>query len=164
VQGATDLGVLADTLPGYYGLSAALGAHWGTGFGRKTLNGCNPVSPRRRSTTPHDETLTGIPVSRWIDGVLETRKTSDQRTTPVRWVLVGPTPPNSQTLKRKWSPRLEKLDLMVVVIRPKTVFRRYAGRQDGLYCCPNDQFEKPAVLHGVSNRSLQCAIRSLTPV
>ena len=28
VQGATDLGVLADTLPGYYGLSAGSWAHW----------------------------------------------------------------------------------------------------------------------------------------
>ncbi|MEP3563097.1 MAG: molybdopterin-dependent oxidoreductase, partial [Marinobacter sp.] len=28
VQGATDLGVLADTLPGYYGLSAGAWAHW----------------------------------------------------------------------------------------------------------------------------------------
>ena len=28
VQGATDLGVLADTLPGYYGLAAGSWAHW----------------------------------------------------------------------------------------------------------------------------------------
>jgi formate dehydrogenase major subunit len=38
VQGATDLGVLMDTLPGYYGLAEVRG-HTGPASGRKTLTG-----------------------------------------------------------------------------------------------------------------------------
>jgi formate dehydrogenase major subunit len=38
VQGATDLGVLIDTLPGYYGLAPVRG-HTGPASGRKTLTG-----------------------------------------------------------------------------------------------------------------------------
>ena len=78
VQGATDFGVLSHTLPGYYGLAEGSWKHWAKS-GILTMNGWQRVSTRRllrrREVAPtkivNAATLMGIPVSRWIDGVLE---------------------------------------------------------------------------------------------
>ena len=73
VQGATDLGILSHTLPGYYGLSKGAWGHWARGWGEDfdwlsnqfaTVKGADGKDKNLMN-------LTGIPVSRWIDGVLE---------------------------------------------------------------------------------------------
>ena len=46
VQGATDLGVLANTLPCYYGLSEGAWRHW-SGYGASTSNGSRAASIRK---------------------------------------------------------------------------------------------------------------------
>ncbi|WP_438879593.1 hypothetical protein, partial [Bacillus cereus group sp. Bce015] len=72
VQGATDLGVLADSLPGYYGVAEGAWRHWAkvwdvdfdwiaNRFDQGTYGGTKPMNSF------------GIPVSRWIDGVLENK-------------------------------------------------------------------------------------------
>ena len=75
VQGATDFGVLSHTLPGYYGLSDGAWKHWSkvwgldyewvkSRFDQDQVEGDkgDPVNPMNYK---------GIPVSRWVDGVLE---------------------------------------------------------------------------------------------
>lgn len=77
VQGATDLGVLADTLPGYYGLSAGSWAHWARVWEEDLDWLKGQFSQETVGDTPMMN-LTGIPVSRWIDGVLEDKENLDQ--------------------------------------------------------------------------------------
>ena len=97
VQGATDLGVLAHTLPGYYGLSGGAWAHWARVWEEDLdwLKG----SSHDQGADGKDKSLmnlTGIPVSRWIDGVLEDPDNMDQPDKVRAMVLWGHAP-NSQT-------------------------------------------------------------------
>ena len=63
--------------------------------------------------------LTGIPVSRWIDGVLEDPANTDQPNAVRAMVLWGHAP-NSQTRMKEMKTAMEKLDMLVVIdpIRP----------------------------------------------
>ncbi|MEO1544137.1 MAG: molybdopterin-dependent oxidoreductase, partial [Pseudomonadota bacterium] len=72
VQGATDLGVLMDTLPGYYGLSKGSWKHWA----RVWEVGDDYMLGRFKSQDMMN--AKGIPVSRWFDGVLEDKANLDQ--------------------------------------------------------------------------------------
>jgi len=73
VQGATDLGVLSHTLPGYYGLSAGAWAHWSRVWNEDLdwLKGQFATVKNADGKDKNLMNLTGIPVSRWIDGILE---------------------------------------------------------------------------------------------
>jgi formate dehydrogenase major subunit len=162
VQGATDLGVLADTLPGYYGLSAGAWAHWARVWEEDLdwLKG-------RFSSASFDDTsmmnLTGIPVSRWIDGVLEDKENIDQPDNTRAMVLWGHAP-NSQTRQKEMTTAMEKLDLMVVVDPYPTVSAVMQDRQDGLYLLPaSTQFETRGSVTA-SNRSLQWRDQVVQPL
>ncbi|MDX1513751.1 MAG: molybdopterin-dependent oxidoreductase, partial [Gammaproteobacteria bacterium] len=85
VQGATDLGVLSHTLPGYYGLSMGSWGHWarvwGTDlewlkarFDREERPGEFYGEEGGDDKVIDNMTSKGIPVSRWVDGVLEDKK------------------------------------------------------------------------------------------
>ena len=68
VQGATDLGLYCSTLPGYYGLAAGAWKHWAAVWqvDYEWLVG--------RFASKDFMEKKGIPVSRWIDGVLEKKE------------------------------------------------------------------------------------------
>jgi formate dehydrogenase major subunit len=162
VQGATDLGVLADTLPGYYGLSAGAWAHWARVW-EEDLDWLKS----RFSSASFDDTsmmnLTGIPVSRWIDGVLEDKENIDQPDNTRAMVLWGHAP-NSQTRQKEMTTAMEKLDLMVVVDPYPTVSAVMQDRQDGLYLLPaSTQFETRGSVTA-SNRSLQWRDQVVQPL
>ena len=88
VQGATDLGVLADTLPGYYGLAEGSWKHWSRvwDLDYDWVKALRPgqYTRRRRRGAVHPMNTAGIPVSRWIDGVLEDSELSTRRTSSRR--------------------------------------------------------------------------------
>ncbi|TMV13346.1 formate dehydrogenase subunit alpha [Arenibacterium halophilum] len=157
VQGATDLGVLADTLPGYYGLSAGSWAHWARVW-QEDLDWLK--------TRFHDEDImqaTGIPVSRWIDGVLEDKDNIDQPDRVRAMVLWGHAP-NSQTRGTEMKTAMEKLDLMVVVDPYPTVSAVMQDRTDGVYLLPAaTQFETRGSVTA-SNRSLQWREQVVAPL
>jgi formate dehydrogenase major subunit len=83
VQGATDLGVLANTLPCYYGLSEGAWRHWSAVWGLdfEWVKGrFDPESYEEVGGAPVSAMNTkGIPVSRWIDGVLEDKENIAQK-------------------------------------------------------------------------------------
>jgi formate dehydrogenase major subunit len=93
VQGATDLGVLSHTLPGYYGLSTrvleALGPRLGREDYRLAEGPLRAIRRKGRQGQADDEPA-GIPVSRWIDGVLEDKENIDQPDNVRAMVLLGP--------------------------------------------------------------------------
>ncbi len=162
VQGATDLGVLADTLPGYYGLAEGSWAHWA----RVWEEDLDYLKSRFSQDSFNDTPMmnaTGIPVSRWIDGVLEDKENLDQPDVTRAMVLWGHAP-NSQTRQKEMKTAMEKLDLLVVVDPFPTVTAVLQDRQDGAYLLPaTTQFETRGSVTA-SNRSLQWRDKVIEPL
>ena len=164
VQGATDLGVLADTLPGYYGLAAGSWAHWARVWEEDLdwLKGRFAVWDKDgKSRAMMNEK--GIPVSRWIDGVLEAKENLEQPDNTRAMVLWGHAP-NSQTRMLEMKEAMEKLDLLVVVDPFPTVSAVLHDRKEGAYLLPaTTQFETSGSVTA-SNRSLQWREKVVEPL
>ncbi|MFA8388176.1 MAG: formate dehydrogenase subunit alpha [Pelagibaca sp.] len=162
VQGATDLGVLADTLPGYYGLAPGSWAHWARVWNEDLDYLKGRFSQEKVGDTPMMN-LTGIPVSRWIDGVLEDRENLDQPDNTRVMVLWGHAP-NSQTRLPEMKTAMEKLDTLVVIDPFPTVSAVLHDRTDGVYLLPaTTQFETRGSVTA-SNRSLQWRDQIMAPM
>ncbi len=164
VQGATDLGVLADTLPGYYGLAAGSWAHWARVWEEDLdwLKGRFATMDKNgKSKAMMNEK--GIPVSRWIDGVLEAKENLEQPDNTRAMVLWGHAP-NSQTRMTEMKEAMEKLDLLVVVDPFPTVSAVLHDRKEGAYLLPTTtQFETYGSVTA-SNRSLQWREKVVEPL
>jgi formate dehydrogenase major subunit len=174
VQGATDLGVLSHTLPGYYGLSEGAWKHWAqvwdldyewikNRFDQKVYEGTDGYEEGGAGKALSPMYTNGIPVSRWIDGVLEDKENIDQNDNLRAMVLWGHAP-NSQTRGPEMKKAMEKLDLMVVVDPYPSVSAVMSDRQDGLYLLPaSTQFETYGSLSS-SNRSIQWRHKIIEPL
>ena len=148
VQGATDMCLLADSLPGYYGLAAGSWKHWA----RVWDVDYDWVKGRFASQKLMESK--GIPVSRWIDGVLEKKENIDQPNN-IRAMVYWGHAVNSQTRLPEMKKAMEKLDLMVVIDPVPTFASIIPDRKDGIYVLPaTTQFETYGSVTA-SNRSLQ---------
>jgi formate dehydrogenase major subunit len=106
--------------------------------------------------------LKGIPVSRWVDGVLEDKNNIDQPDNLRAMVFWGHAP-NSQTRMKEMKTAMEKLDLMVVIDPYPTVSAVLSDRSDGVYLLPaTTQFETYGSVTA-SNRSLQWREKVIEP-
>ncbi|MDP4032474.1 MAG: formate dehydrogenase subunit alpha [Pseudorhodobacter sp.] len=165
VQGATDLGVLSHDLPGYYGLAAGSWAHWARVW-EEDLDWLKGRFASIKDAEGKDVSLmntNGIPVSRWIDGVLEDKDNIDQPDNVRAMVLWGHAP-NSQTRGAEMKTAMEKLDMLVVVDPYPTVSAVLHDRTDGVYLLPaSTQFETRGSVTA-SNRSLQWRDKVIEPV
>ena len=165
VQGATDLGVLSHTLPGYYGLSDGAWGHWSrvweTDFDYLKARFATAKGADGKESSLMN--LTGIPVSRWIDGVLEDPENMDNPDN-VRGMVFWGHAPNSQTRMKEMKTAMEKLDLMVVVDPYPTVSAVLSDRKDGVYLLPAcTQFETYGSVTA-SNRSIQWRDKVVDPL
>ncbi|CAO3351168.1 formate dehydrogenase subunit alpha [Azospirillum melinis] len=157
VQGATDFGVTSDSLPGYYGLAEGAWRHWA-----------------RVWDLPYDSILkrfgskalmesTGIPVSRWFDGVLEAKENLDQPN-PVKGMVFWGHAPNSQVRLPDMKKAMEKLELLVVVDPYPTMTAVLPDRKDNFYLLPAaTQFETSGSATA-SNRSVQWRDKIMEPL
>ncbi|GGC20661.1 formate dehydrogenase [Marivita lacus] len=162
VQGATDFGVVADSLPGYYGLAPGSWAHWARVWNEDLDWLKAQFSQEMVGDTPMMN-LTGIPVSRWIDGVLEDKENIDQPDNTRVMVLWGHAP-NSQTRLPEMKTAMEKLDTLVVIDPFPTVSAVLHDRTDGVYLLPaTTQFETRGSVTA-SNRSLQWRDQIMAPM
>jgi formate dehydrogenase major subunit len=156
VQGATDFCVLSHSLPGYYGLAAGSWKHWARVW---------DVDYEWIKGRFADEKLmqsAGIPVSRWIDGVLEDKENMDQPDN-VRVMVFDGHAPNSQTRLKEMKVAMEKLDMLVVIDPYPTVSAVLHDRKDGVYLLPaTTQFETYGSVTA-SNRSLQWREKVIEP-
>ena len=156
VQGATDMCVLSDNLPGYYGLAAGAWKHWS----RVWDVDYDWIKGRFASQKLMESS--GIPVSRWIDGVLDDKKNIDQPNNIHAMVYWGHAV-NSQTRLPEMKKAMEKLDLMVVVDPVPTFASVIPDRKDGIYLLPSTtQFETYGSVTA-SNRSLQWRDKVFNP-
>ena len=157
VQGATDFGILSHTLPGYYGLAKGSWKHWARVWDvdYEFLAGQFAEEKFMNSS--------GIPVSRWVDGVLEDKANLDQPDNLRAMVYWGHAV-NSQTRLPEMKKAMEKLDLMVVIDPVPTFAAVIPDRQDGIYVLPAaTQFETRGSVTA-SNRSLQWRDKVVEPV
>ncbi|MDA0998542.1 MAG: molybdopterin-dependent oxidoreductase, partial [Proteobacteria bacterium] len=157
VQGATDMCVLSHSLPGYYGLAKGSWGHWARVWGvdYDYLKGRFESEKLMQSA--------GIPVSRWVDGVLEDKKNMDQKDNLRAMVYWGHAV-NSQTRLPEMKKAMEKLDLMVIIDPVPTFASVIPDRKDGIYLLPaSTQFETSGSVTA-SNRSLQWRDRVVKPV
>ncbi len=166
VQGATNVGVLADSLPGYYGLAEGSWKHWCNVWGLEFdwvksrfdtgsyEGGEKPVSVMNTN---------GITVSRWIDGVLEDPANIAQKDSLKAMFLWGHAP-NSQTRGPEMKKAMEALELLVVIDPYPTHTAVLPDRTDGMYLLPAcTQFETYGSVTA-SNRSLQWREKVIEPL
>ncbi|SOD90899.1 formate dehydrogenase subunit alpha [Caenispirillum bisanense] len=157
VQGATDFGVVADSLPGYYGLAEGSWKHWARVWGLDY----DYLLSRFHSKEMME--ATGIPVSRWIDGVLEPAENLEQPESLKGMVFWGHAP-NSQTRLPEMKQAMEKLDTLVIIDPYPTVASVLSDRTDGVYLLPAaTQFETYGSATA-SNRSLQWREKVIEPL
>ncbi len=157
VQGATDMCVLSHSLPGYYGLKTGSWKHWA----RVWEVDYNWLKGRFMSKKLMESK--GIPVSRWLDGVLEKKENIDQPDNIKAMVFWGHAP-NSQTRGLDQKKAMEKLDLLVVIDPHPTVTAVVHDRTDGVYLLPAaTQFETYGSVTA-SNRSFQWRERVVKPL
>jgi len=167
VQGATDLGVLANTLPGYYGLSAGAWKHWSKVWDLdydwiKGRFDDKSYEESKGKPVPVMNTK-GIPVSRWVDGVLENKDLMGQKDN-VRAMVFWGHAPNSQTRGVEMKKAMEKVDLLVVVDPYPTATAVMQDRTDNMYLLPAcTQFENYGSVTA-SNRSLQWRDKVIDPL
>ncbi|WP_017221975.1 formate dehydrogenase subunit alpha [Moritella dasanensis] len=162
VQGATDFGVLSDNLPGYYGLSEGAWKHWAgvwdvdyewlkNRFDQKDYRGKLPMNHA------------GIPVSRWIDGVLENKDNIEQNDN-IRAMFYWGHAVNSQTRGPEMRTAMGKLDMMVIVDPYPGVAAVMNGRTDNVYLLPaTTQFETTGSVTA-TNRSIQWRDKVIEPL
>jgi len=157
VQGATDFCILSHSLPGYYGLKKGSWKHWARVWD------VNYDYIKGRFASEKLMQSKGIPVSRWIDGVLENKKKIDQPDNLRAMVLWGHAV-NSQTRLPEMKTAMEKLDLMVIIDPVPTFAAVIPDRQDGVYVLPaSNQFETYGSVTA-SNRSLQWRDKIAEPI
>ncbi|MGI9354027.1 MAG: formate dehydrogenase subunit alpha [Rhizobiaceae bacterium] len=165
VQGATDFGVLSHTLPGYYGLKAGSWAHWARVW-ETDVEYLKARFATVKDAEGKDKNLmnvTGIPVSRWFDGVLEDPANMDNPD-KVRGMVFWGHAPNSQTRMKEMAKAMEMLDIMVVIDPYPTVSAVMSDKKDGIYLLPAcTQFETYGSVTA-SNRSLQWREKVVDPL
>ena len=129
MQGATDIGSNSDTLPAYYGLSAAAWQHWAGVWGvdYKWL--------LSRFASKELMEREGITISRWHDGVLEPQGIAAQPN-PLRAMIYWGHSPNSQSRGPDLKKAMEKLDLLVVIDPVPTATAVIGERKDNTYMLP----------------------------
>jgi formate dehydrogenase major subunit len=157
VQGATDFCILSHSLPGYYGLKKGSWKHWARVWDVEYdyLKGRFASEKLMQSK--------GIPVSRWVDGVLEAKDKMDQPDNLRAMVFWGHAN-NSNTRGIEMKKAFEKLDLLVVIDPYPTFSAVMSDRTDGVYLLPAaTQFETYGSVTA-SNRSLQWREKVIEPL
>ncbi len=167
VQGATDFCILSHSLPGYYGLSEGAWKHWSKVWDLDydwVASRFDQASYEKKGDKDIPVMNTkGIPVSRWIDGVLEDKANVAQKDNIRAMVLWGHAP-NSQTRGKEMKAAMEKLDTMIIIDPYPTVSAVMHDRTDGVYLLPAcTQFETYGSVTA-SNRSLQWRDKVIDPL
>ena len=168
VQGATDVGPNCHTLPGYYGLSEGAWKHWARVWGvdYEYIKSRFDTKKKRDSgggKLEYTMNIPGIPVSRWIDGIVEEKQNISQQDNFHAVVFMGHAV-NSQTRGPQMKAALEQVDLVVVIDPYPTHVAVMSDRQDNTYLLPaSTQFETYGSVTA-SNRSLQWREKVIDPL
>ena len=127
VQGATDVGPNSHTLSCYYGLAEGAWKHWARVWdvdyewikSRFDMSRQYDAGGGKMDYTMY---IPGIPVSRWIDGVMEDKQNLSQKDN-IRAVMFQGHAANSQTRGVEMKKALEKLDMLSSPIPFRPIWR-----------------------------------------
>ena len=162
VQGATDLGLLFDNLPGYYGLTSGAWDHW-TNVWSLDINWVKSRFDQNEYLGRVPMNTPGIPCSRWHDGVLETPEKLAQKDR-VRMGFFWGQSVNTETRQSDVRDALDKMDTVVVVDPFPTMAGVMHRRQNGVYLLPAaTQFETEGSVSN-SGRSQQWREKVIEPL
>ncbi|MCL7939136.1 molybdopterin-dependent oxidoreductase [Halomonas sp. ATCH28] len=162
VQGATDLGLMSHSLPGYYGLAEGAWAHWARVW-NLDLDWLKSRFDQAEYADGQPMYSSGITVSRWIDGVLEQEEDISQRTRLKAMFYWGHAV-NSQTRGPEMQKAMQQLEMMVIVDPYPTVAGVMHDRQDGVFLLPAaTQFETTGSVTA-TNRSIQWRDKVIEPL
>ncbi|MCH9049485.1 MAG: molybdopterin-dependent oxidoreductase [Proteobacteria bacterium] len=157
VQGATDFGVLCHTLPGYYGLKTGSWKHWARVWD------VDYDYLLKRFASKKLMQSAGMPVSRWIDGVLIPKDQLDQPE-QVKALIYWGHSANSQTRLPEMRKAFDKLDLLVNIDPIPGIASVLHDRKDGVYLLPAaTQWEQYGSVT-CSNRNLQWRDKVSEPI
>jgi len=167
VQGATDVGPNSNSLPGYYGLAEASWKYWAGVWGVdfEWLKGRFDFSRTYLEGTKEQYPMftEGVPVSRWIDGILEAPENFQQKSN-FRAVFFQGHAVNSQTRGAEMKKALEKVELVVISDPYPTHMAVMSERKNNTFLLPTcTQFEQEGSVTA-SNRSLQWRERVFDPL
>ncbi|WP_443070035.1 formate dehydrogenase subunit alpha [Sulfurospirillum sp.] len=156
VQGSTDMGNIADTLPGYYGLDDGAWKYyaetWGVDY--EWLKG--------RFFEKKWMNEKGFSLSKWWQGVLQEEKTHSS--SPIRALWVQGTGITSMTQQAKIKEALDKLDLLVIAEPFVNEAAILTSRKDNIYILPvGTQFESEGTVTA-TNRSAQWRTKVVEPL
>ncbi|MGE5856833.1 MAG: formate dehydrogenase subunit alpha, partial [Syntrophaceae bacterium] len=168
VQGATDVGPNCHTLSCYYGLAEGSWKHWCRVWGvdyewikaRFDMSGQYDAGGGRMAYTMN---MPGIPVSRWIDGVLEDKANLSQKDN-LRAVIFQGHACNSQTRGPQMKKALEKLDMLVISDPFPTHMSVMSDRKNDTYLLPTATQYETSGCCTASNRSLQWREKIIEPL
>ena len=156
VQGSTDMGNLADTLSGYYGLADSSWKYFANSWGvdYEWLKG--------RFFDKKWMNEKGFSLAKWYQGVLQEEKTYSSA--PIRVLWVQGTGITSMSQQEKIQRALNKLDLLVIAEPFVNEAAILTDRKDGIYILPaSTQFESEGTV-SATNRSGQWRSKVVEPI
>ncbi|MBP5858335.1 molybdopterin-dependent oxidoreductase [Marivibrio halodurans] len=157
VQGGTDMGVLCDTLPAYYGLSEGAWKHW------SRVWDVDYAYLEKRFASKDLMQAAGTPVSRWYELVVMDKSEIDQPDNMRAMVFWGHSV-NSLTRLKAQQEAFAKLDLLVIVDPYTPLSALMGSRQNNTYLLPaSSQFETEGSITA-SNRSIQWREKVVEPL
>ena len=156
VQGSTDMCCLADSLPGYYGLSKSSWKYYSDGWGvdYKWLE--------KRFAAPKWMNEKGFSLAKWWQGVLQEEKTYSS--SPIRALWVQGTGITSMAQTAKVKEALDKLDLLVIAEPFVNEAAVITDKRDDIYILPVcTQFEVEGIVTA-TNRTAQWRDKVIDPL
>ena len=156
VQGATDLGMLSNTLPGYYGLSEGAFKHWSKVWGvdYEWIKGrFNPKTANK----------VGFTVARWYEGVLMDKGDLGQDTN-IHAAFYWGHASNCESQMDRVKTALDKVELLVDIDPFVTTTTILPDRQDGVYLLPAATAYEQSGSVTNSNRDIQWRNKIVEPV
>ncbi|MCI5190421.1 MAG: formate dehydrogenase, partial [Candidatus Electrothrix sp. AS4_5] len=156
VQGSTDMCCLADSLPGYYGLSKGAWKYFATSWG------VDFDWLQKRFAAPKWMNKKGFSLSKWWQGVLQEEKTYSS--SPIRVLWAQGNSITSMTQTAKIQEAMNKLDLMVVADPFVNEAAVITEKKDDIYLLPvATQFETEGSVTA-TNRSSQWRSKVIEPL
>jgi formate dehydrogenase major subunit len=168
VQGATDVGPNCHTLSCYYGLAEGSWQHWCRVWGIdyewvKSRFDMSKQYDAGGGKMAYTMNIPGIPVSRWIDGVMEDKNNLSQKDN-LRAVFFQGHAANSQTRGVEMKKALEKLDLLVISDPYPTHMSVMSDRKNDTYLLPTSTQYETCGTVTASNRALQWRDKIIEPL
>jgi len=168
VQGATDVGPNCHTLSCYYGLAEGSWKHWAGVWGvdyewLKSRFDMTKQYDAGGGKMDYTMYMPGIPVSRWIDGIMEDKQNLSQKDN-LRAVIFQGHAANSQTRGTHMKKALEKLELLVISDPHPTHMAVMSERKNDTYLLPTATQYETYGSATASNRSLQWREKIIDPV